>query len=61
MSDNKYCPIFLTASPAPINKEMYWCKKDRCAWWRGNCCAIVDIAAACESIEYVGDAVADKS
>nr|DAF06740.1 MAG TPA: hypothetical protein [Caudoviricetes sp.] len=40
---------------------MYWCKKDRCAWWRGNCCAIVDIAAACESIEYVGDAVADKS
>lgn len=61
MSENKYCPILLAATPASFNKEMHWCKKDCCAWWKGNACAVVGIAEACESIEYVADAVAEQS
>lgn len=61
MNDPKFCPILLTTAPVPINKEMLWCRKERCAWWRATSCAIVGIAEACESIEYVGDAVAEQS
>lgn len=51
MNEPKICPLLVAGDPAPLNVQ---CKGDRCAWWNGDCCAVLSMAIHLEGIDVDG-------
>jgi hypothetical protein len=56
---DKQCPMF-----SHLNDRIY-CKEDFCAWWvkashKGGHCAITDLAAVTQKLEYLLNVVSRK-
>lgn len=50
MNEQKICPL-LGAGPLGVNTN---CKCDRCAWWDGDCCAVLSMAIHLEGLDVDG-------